>query len=293
MQTSNFQATDRGSTPFHDKKFALKHVPLAVAAEQPVAERATGKNTYILIGIENRGNILIQNETKRYAGHSKWKNIKDIKESQDKLRMTTFRMLAGKMRAVVEHPTTNYKLANLIAESKKVYMPAATLKTILDRLKNPPKGDTHVVTICPSVKGVILVVYFVTNNISKIKPIINNLVKRFNARTVDNKILFSTFDCASYITVSKNCNLNQAMEDAIMIDAQDVEEFKSEFLHPEKTKTQLENLGYTIVSIENRAIPLAVTELTEKELESIAKFKEKLESELNEIVKIDDNINLS
>ncbi|XP_017757777.1 PREDICTED: probable transcriptional regulatory protein Cthe_2075 [Eufriesea mexicana] len=253
-------------------------------------------------------NILIQNETKRYAGHSKWKNIKDIKESQDKLRMTTFRMLAGKMRAVVEQtgdadPTTNYKLANLIAESKKVYMPAATLKTILDRLKNPPKGDTHVVTICPSVKGVILVVYFVTNNISKIKPIINNLVKRFNARTVDNKILFSTFDCASYITVSKNCNLNQAMEDAIMIDAQDVEEvnnddstyfmFKSEFLHPEKTKTQLENLGYTIVSIENRAIPLAVTELTEKELESIAKFKEKLESELNEIVKIDDNINLS
>lgn len=36
------------------------------------------------------------------------------------------------------------------------------------------------------------------------------------------------FDCACHIIASKNCDLDQAMEDAIHINAQDVEEMKED-----------------------------------------------------------------
>lgn len=45
-------------------------------------------------------NIFI--ETRRYAGHSKWKNIKATKEAQDSEKSAIFRSLASKMKAVVK-----------------------------------------------------------------------------------------------------------------------------------------------------------------------------------------------
>lgn len=41
-------------------------------------------------------------ETRRYAGHSKWKNIKATKEAQDAEKSTIFRSLAFKMKAVIK-----------------------------------------------------------------------------------------------------------------------------------------------------------------------------------------------
>lgn len=45
-------------------------------------------------------NIFI--ETRRYAGHSKWKNIKATKEAQDGEKSAIFRSLAFKMKAVIK-----------------------------------------------------------------------------------------------------------------------------------------------------------------------------------------------
>lgn len=67
-------------------------------------------------------------------------------------------------------------------------------------------------------------------------------------------------------------------------------QFKSEFLHPEKVITQLKILGYTILSTENKCIPTGTVQVTEEELLNINKFKQKLTSEIREIVKIEDNI---
>lgn len=44
-------------------------------------------------------NILIQ-ETKRYAGHSKWQNIKATKQEHDTARAQIFNTLSHKMKAV-------------------------------------------------------------------------------------------------------------------------------------------------------------------------------------------------
>lgn len=44
-------------------------------------------------------NILFQ-ETKRYAGHSKWKNIKATKEANDTARSVLFKSISYRMKAV-------------------------------------------------------------------------------------------------------------------------------------------------------------------------------------------------
>ncbi|KAG9429110.1 hypothetical protein HZU67_09485 [Apis mellifera carnica] len=156
-------------------------------------------------------------------------------------------------------PTENVKLAQLINQAKKINMPKNTLKSILDKLENTKKnGSTYVISARIS-KEVMLVLYIVTDNITDKKLQITYILKKFNAKIVDSSALFNLFDCTSYIIASKNCNLDQAMEDAIIANAEEVEEIKyennecfkftGEFLQPEKILTQLENLGYTILSI--------------------------------------------
>lgn len=41
-------------------------------------------------------------ETRRYAGHSKWKNIKATKQAQDSEKSAIFRNLAIKMKSVIK-----------------------------------------------------------------------------------------------------------------------------------------------------------------------------------------------
>ncbi|KOC59994.1 putative transcriptional regulatory protein [Habropoda laboriosa] len=251
-------------------------------------------------------NFFIQ-ETRRYAGHSKWQNIKATKQSQDTAKSIIFNSLASKIKKVVVEsgnadPDTNSKLAGLITQAKKINMPATTLKAILDRIQNVQSNDfnsqTEIVTIRTST-GITLIIYIASNSLAEAKPLLNNLVKKARAKTADVSVL-SMFDCASYVTASRDCNLDQAMENAIEINAQDVEEvkhddktcfmFKSEFLFPEKAATQLTNLGYTILSIDNKCVPITVIEVSEEELENINKFKHKLQSCINGVIKIEDNI---
>lgn len=247
-------------------------------------------------------------ETRRYAGHSKWKNIKATKEAQDGEKSTIFRSLASKMKAVIKEtgnsdPTNNVKLSQLIDQAKKANMPKSTLKSILEKLQNTEKnGTTYVISVRIS-KEVMLILYIVTDNISKKKIQITSILKKFNAKIMDSSVLFNLFDCTSYIIAFKNCNLDQAMEDAIIANAEEVEKikyennecfkFRGEFLQPEKILTQLENLGYTILSIKNECIPNTRVQVLEEDAEVIRKCKEKLLAEIKEIERIEDNILVS
>ncbi|XP_071867472.1 probable transcriptional regulatory protein LMOf2365_1554 [Bombus fervidus] len=248
-------------------------------------------------------NILIQ-ETKRYAGHSKWQNIKAKKQEHDTTRSQIFNSLSNKMKvAAVESgnpdPNTNPRLANLVEQAKKANMPMSTLKGILEKIKNVQTGDTHILPM-HIIKGPTFVIHIVTDKFIHVKFNIIHISKKFNIKVLESTAFSRLFDCVTSVTASKDCNLDSAMEDALIANAIDVEEienesgtcfkFKTEFLHPEKIITQLENLGYTILSTENECIPTDVVEVTEQELLNINKFKQKLTSEIREIVKIEDNI---
>ncbi|XP_076765398.1 putative transcriptional regulatory protein Aasi_0624 [Xylocopa sonorina] len=251
----------------------------------------------------NTSKHILTQETRRYAGHSKWQNIKHIKQEQDMARSLLFRSLLSKMKAVITEsgnsdPTVNPRLANLIDQAKKANMPAATLKTFFDRIKNSDKCEKNEIMIIRTSSKVILILHIETSNINLVKPSVNNIIKKFNSKLAD-KTTLTMFDCSSYITATKDCTLDQAEEDAIEADAQNVEEvklddmkcfqFQSEFLFPDKVISRLINLGYDIVSTENKCIPNCTIELREEQLTDIDKLKQKL-LDIKEIKKIEDNI---
>lgn len=251
----------------------------------------------------NKCKTTIFQESRRYAGHSKWQNIKHTKQEQDAARSLLFRSILSKIKAVVletgsSDPTSNPKLANLIDHAKKSNMPAATLKTYLEKLQKSESGQIHILPFRTST-GALLLLHVETNNLNLVKINVNHIIKKFNTKVADSSVL-SVFDCATYITGSKDCTFDQAMEDAVEVDAQDVEEmkqdsgtcfkFRTEFLFPDKVATRLINLGYDILSTENKCVPVSTVEVAEEELSRINKLKEKLTTEVKEIRKIEDNI---
>lgn len=248
-------------------------------------------------------NLLIQ-ESRKYAGHSKWQNIKHTKQEHDSAKSTLFRTIIHKMKVTAEEtgnsdPASNPRLANLIDQARKVNMPTATLRTALDRLQNQKESSKiHIMTISGPA-GVHFILYIASNNFIGVKLAVKHITKKFNFKCVDSTIL-NTFDCASYIIAFKDCNLDQAMEDAIEADAEDLEEikydgdtcfqFKGEFLFPDKTVTRLKSLGYIILTTESKCTPISTVEVDKESLESINKFQTKLLSEIKEIKKIEHNL---
>ncbi|XP_076241305.1 translational activator of cytochrome c oxidase 1 [Calliopsis andreniformis] len=250
----------------------------------------------------NYKNILFQ-ETRRYAGHSKWQNIKHTKETQDAARAALFRSLTNKMKIAITEtgiidPDKNLRLAQLIEQAKKASMPVTTIKTFLEKMKN--KTEKSQIEILPirGPGGCTLILYIASSNITYTKLGISAIVKKVSAQVADPSTL-QMFDCACYVVASKECNLDQAMEDAININAQDVQEikdndetcfeFKCEFLSSSKSISQLRTLGYSILSTEDICIPQYLTELNEEDLKLVKKLKDKLMN-TGDIEKIEDNI---
>ncbi|XP_031836228.1 translational activator of cytochrome c oxidase 1 [Nomia melanderi] len=247
-------------------------------------------------------NVLLQ-ESRRYAGHSKWQNIKHIKGENDAEKSRIFRALTIKMKvAVLEtgntDPSTNPKLSNIVDQAKKANMPGATLKAALDRLKNQKQNAKPEMFIVRCPGGAMLVLQVVTTNITITKGNISAKLKKHNCTFADAAAL-GGFDYICNITTSKDCNADQAMEDAIKINAQDMEEvieddkplfmFKCEFGNSARYVSQLRNMGYSIISIEDTCLPKSEVELSESDLKNVNALKEKLFT-LDEVDKIEDNI---
>ncbi|XP_076659462.1 putative transcriptional regulatory protein TTE1135 [Halictus rubicundus] len=248
-------------------------------------------------------NILLQ-ESRKYAGHSKWQNIKHTKEEQDAARSNIFRSLTVKMRAVIQEtgisdPSKNPKLSQLVEQARKANMPVATLNNFFEKIKNSKQNAKHEIILLRCPGGAILVVHMLTDHLTKTKLEIFSKLKRHNTKTIDETAL-RLFDCACYVTaMKKDCNVDQAMEDAIRINAHDVEEikeddethfqFKCDFGSTKICVSRLTNLGYSVVYSEELCIPESPIELSEEDFNNYKKVKEKILN-LPDIEKIDDNV---
>lgn len=242
------------------------------------------------------------NGTRRYAGHSKWQNIKHIKEEKDAEKARMIRMMIGKMTVAITEggsadPAINNKLASLIQQAKKMNVPLSTVNGFLDKMKNPkPKAETQVLTVRTSSRCILLL-YYATNNKVRLIANLNSICKKNSAIVAEEAI--GIFDCISYIVAEKNCDFDEATLDAIEIGAEDVEELKEnnethykfncEFLQTKKVESQLIKRDYCIQLIEDTSTPKSMVELNKEQLERINKIKSKF-LELEDIIKIEDNI---
>lgn len=88
-------------------------------------------------------------ECRRYAGHSKWKNIKATKEARDSQRQKMITGLVRRMKTAVTlcggetNPKFNLMLSRILEEGKAKDVPSATMNRTLERLA---KGSARIGT---------------------------------------------------------------------------------------------------------------------------------------------------
>ncbi|XP_018406993.1 PREDICTED: translational activator of cytochrome c oxidase 1 isoform X2 [Cyphomyrmex costatus] len=245
---------------------------------------------------------LLPKSGKRFAGHSKWQNIKHIKEENDNKRMVQFYSLKLQMKVAIlggtTNPNNNLKLSKIIERAKKVNMPVASIKSFLDKMETRKNKTQAGVIEVRGPSGYTMVVSYMTDNPKAFLIEFNSKLKKTKGKATDS-FAKNMFIHIGSIKVEKKGNLEQAMEDAINIGAEDVEEFKEndmecfqfkcdpKFLN--KIKCLLEDLQYYVLSIEEDYISPTVIELNESDLEAVSLIHKKILS-LEDVTKIHDNL---
>ncbi|XP_012534520.1 translational activator of cytochrome c oxidase 1 [Monomorium pharaonis] len=240
---------------------------------------------------------------KRFAGHSKWANIKHIKEENDHKRMILFHQLKMQMKIAIEEggstkPTQNSKLSQIIEQARKANMPVASINSFLEKMESRKNKTQTGILEVRGPNGYIMLVGYMTDNHKLFKMELNSKLKKTKGKATDTAAI-KIFTHTSSIIVEKKDNLEQAMEDAINIGAEDVEEFKendTEYFQfkcdPQllnKVKHLLEERQYCVLSAEDDYIPQTLIELNDLDLEAVSHIREKVLS-LEDVTRIYDNL---
>ncbi|XP_025262169.1 translational activator of cytochrome c oxidase 1 [Camponotus floridanus] len=251
----------------------------------------------------NRYIYFLSKGNKRFAGHNKWSNIRHIKAENDHERMVVFYKLKLKMQIAIQEtgitrPSHNIKLAKLIEQAKKVNMPVASINTFLEKMEaRKNKNRTGVIEIHgPS--GYVALVRYTTDNVKALMTLLHTKLKKTCGKVTEDSMK-SMFTHVGNIIVEKKGDLEHAMENAINVGAEDVEEFedndvkyfqfKCEPKLLNKVRSLLEDLEYSVLSVEEIYIPHTMIELSDLELKAVSQIRNRILS-IEDVSHIYDNI---
>ncbi|ENN81703.1 hypothetical protein YQE_01908, partial [Dendroctonus ponderosae] len=212
---------------------------------------------------------------KRFAGHSKWANIRHVKGTKDAQRGLLFGKLSRQIKVAVTEggsidPTKNPKLKQIIDQCKRFNMPSATMQSVLKSCS----ADKTVMKLC-------------TFDF-KAKFIDGSGLHLFEEKGIiqaENETLSSK---------PEEEQLEMATEHAIESNAEEVtvEDKIFSFLcnkdHFAQAQDNLEKFGYQIITASVDYIPQKTQRLNESEFAAYEKLMGKL-YEMTEVVRVFDN----
>lgn len=242
---------------------------------------------------------------KRFAGHSKWANIRHIKGLKDAERANYFLKLARQMRvAILEggsiDPAANLKLSHIIDQAKRSSMPSATIQSILKGHQSDKKQyKRHFLEIKGPGSCLILCETF-SDNTHLTRQNIATILRKNGGKYIEN--IMGLFSEKGIIEVEGNpsqnmdASLEKATDDAIEVGVEEVKDIGENIIQFVCGSTNLkavtkglEEKGYNILSSTIEFLPLKYQSINEKEMETYLKLLEKLEN-LPEVVRVIDNI---
>ncbi|KAL2728676.1 translational activator of cytochrome c oxidase 1 [Vespula squamosa] len=242
--------------------------------------------------------------SKRFAGHSKWQNIKHTKAENDNARATLFLRLRRMIRdAVLEggstKPSINTKLAHVIEYCKKLNMPTASINSLLEKIANSKEKTQSTLIEINGPKNCIMILKIVSDNIVDTKSRLNTILKKINAK-VSVGAINNSFEYNGIIITDKKSILEKATEDAINVGASDIEDIEDDdnkyykvfICEPQllsKITTKLKSLDYHIIDVREELIPIYVIKLSDDDLK-VVKLAQKKLLQIDEIEEIYDNI---
>ncbi|XP_015110993.1 translational activator of cytochrome c oxidase 1 [Diachasma alloeum] len=248
-------------------------------------------------------NILRQE--KRFAGHSKWQNIKHVKAEKDAEKSTLISSYVKKMKVAIAEgrshkPLENLKLAQIIEDAKKKCIPAGTIAGVLERAETSKTRVQSELVDFRGPGGSIFVVKILSDNPPSVKMLLNSVFKKTSCLAGDAK-LRNIFNHRGVIVTDAQKDLDGATDDAIDVGAEEVEEFEDNgkfykfYCHPSvlhKVVTKLQSLNYTVHSMDEEFTPNIVTKISADDSKKIDLLYKKL-NQFEEIVSINHNIDFS
>ncbi|XP_044260411.1 translational activator of cytochrome c oxidase 1 [Tribolium madens] len=234
----------------------------------------------------------------RFAGHSKWQNIRHIKGAKDAERSLLFTKLSRQMKVAIQEGGSidikkNLKLENVIEQAKRANMPTATIQSVLRSCEQDKSNSkSHLIEI-KGPGGCIILCEVFTSNLHALKQNISTILKKHKGKYSDGGGMH-LFEEKGVI-VAEMSELEEATDHAIEVGAEDVKdtggylEFTCGASSLNKVVSGLEKFNYRIKSASVEFIPLKVQELSDEDLKICASLYEKLEG-LSEVVRLSDNI---
>ncbi|CAH1164074.1 unnamed protein product [Phaedon cochleariae] len=249
---------------------------------------------------------------KRFAGHSKWQNIKHIKGLKDAQKCQLFTKLGRQIKVAIHEGGSadvklNGKLAQIVEQAKRANMPVATLQSIIKSCQNDKSQEKlHLLEIKGPGNCFIMCEVF-TNQLHQLKMSIATILRKHGSKFSDGggqhlfheKALIEAefpIDNSGDKQISEVDLLEQATEHAILSGAEDVSimenntmEFTCAETSLQNVVLELEKIGYKVASAGVEYLPLKFQKLQDSELELCGRLYEKLEN-LSEVVRLSDNI---
>lgn len=239
----------------------------------------------------------------RYAGHSKWQNIRHIKAANDGKRAILFAKLARNIRIAIEEgknadPVINIKLSQAIQEAKKANMPVANITSILKLAKDEGGRNEYFNIEIAGPGGCALIVTVRTANSQIFRTNLNSALRKFKGSFAKENVAF-LFECKGVIEtdIPFNSSLDDAVvlavdldiEDVITVDETKVLQFICDKSLMNKIKTQLQLRKYNVHSAEIRFNPSSLVKLQDPDRELVKVLIEKLE-EMPDVENVFDNV---
>ncbi|CRL06175.1 CLUMA_CG019041, isoform A [Clunio marinus] len=245
--------------------------------------------------------FLSQITSRRYAGHSKWANIKHIKAAKDSQRAATFYKYARMIRLAIQegggstNPELNSNLKSVVQMALKGNMPMSTINNNIKKFNaNDAKLEKHFLEIKITTR-LFMICELYTDSMVNVKPLINVAMRKAGGKSVYADIKHA-FDEVAYVQATKKDETiksasdfeDKLTEDAIECDAEEVEDIDFEQMSAtficlprdiEKVKKNLMAKGYSIDHSDHIFIPVQVFTPTEQE----KKVYDKLKHLLNQI----------
>lgn len=234
------------------------------------------------------------------AGHSKWSNIKHIKASKDAEKRVVYNKYSRLLKIAIKEgggtdPHLNSKLAKVIELALGQNMQRSTIKNVIDTYQKSQDNAKSAIIEYKGPGGVFLLTEVLTDNITRTKTTLHSAVRKLNIQEVKGSIRHLFEEKGVVMVSSQGMCLETAMDNAIEIGAEDVEEHEDNLVFtcsPEdfvKVKQGLENLKYTVNYASVDYLPklsVSISEEEEKQLDVIIK---KLEG-IDEVIRVHVNV---
>nr|XP_027213180.1 uncharacterized protein LOC113806265 [Penaeus vannamei] len=229
------------------------------------------------------------------AGHSKWANIKHTKAAKDAERQKKFMKCSRLIKLAVKEgggadPKLNSKLAKAIEFARSCSMPLASIESALKTSQKSQDDAKPAIMEYRGPGGVFILTELLTSNISRTRQMLQTVLKKHNIQ--ETKGALRMFEEKGIIVAEgNNLSLEAAMESAIEIGAEDVEEEENSLVFTSTpddflaVKQGLENLKYNISYASVDFIPISPITLNENDQEALDIIIQKME-DIDDVMKV-------